>query len=109
MRSGGGVLRLTLHQALECGCEGSVLVLHAAAEEENRDDVDWFADVQNDFMGLKLMPKVCERLLQCLSSSTCNLISMFKQQEPAAMFEQQEPAAMFERGARGVVTAVMSH
>ena len=52
-------------------------MLHAAAEEENRDDVDWFADVQNDFMGLKLMPKVCERLLQCLSSSTCNLISMF--------------------------------
>ena len=43
------------------------MLLHAAAEEEKRDDADWFADVQYDFMGLKLMPKVCEQLLQCLS------------------------------------------
>jgi hypothetical protein len=63
-----GVLRLTLHQGLGCGCEGSVVMLHAAAEAENRDDVDWFADVQHDFMGLRMMPKACEQLLQCLSS-----------------------------------------
>ena len=61
-------MHLTLHQGLECSCEGSLVLLHAAAEEEKRDDADWFADVLYDFMGLKMMPKVCEQLLQCLSS-----------------------------------------
>ena len=67
LKSGGGVLSLTLHQGLEWGCEGSVVLLDDAAEAENRDDADWFADVQHDFMSLKMMPKVCEHLLHFVS------------------------------------------
>jgi len=45
-----------------------VVLLDDAAEAENRGDADWFADVQHDFMSLNMMSKVCERLLQFLSS-----------------------------------------
>ena len=43
------------------------MLLDDAAEAENRDDADWFADVQHDFMSLKMMPKVCEHPLHFVS------------------------------------------
>ena len=43
-----------------------MVLLSDPAEAENRESVDWFADVQHDFMSINMLPKVCELLLQFL-------------------------------------------
>jgi hypothetical protein len=44
-----------------------VVLLDDAAEMEDRDCAESFADVQHDFISLNLMPKVCEHLMHFLS------------------------------------------
>jgi hypothetical protein len=64
---------LTPVQGVEWGCEGSVLLLDDASvgEDGGKDiDAEWLADVQHDFMSLNMLPKVCERLLQFLSTNS---------------------------------------
>jgi hypothetical protein len=63
--------RVTVVQASEWGCEGSVVLLDDAAEGEDGGcdpNAEWVADVQHDFMSLIMLPKVCEHLLNFLSS-----------------------------------------
>jgi hypothetical protein len=54
-------------QGEEWGCKESVVLLDDAAEMEDRDYAESFADVQHDFISLKMLPSVCEHLLRFLS------------------------------------------
>ncbi len=64
-------LSLTSRQAVEWGCEESVVLLDDAVEGEDSGhahEEEWFADVQHDFMNLCMLPKVCGLLLEFLRS-----------------------------------------
>ena len=63
---------VTPAQGVEWGCEGSVVLLDDASVGEDGGgdlDAEWLADVQHDFMSLNMLPKVCEHLLQFLSTN----------------------------------------
>lgn len=64
-----------LVQGAEWGCKESVVLLDDAAEMEDLENAESFADVQHDFISLNMLPKVCEYLLQFLSCSQVSALS----------------------------------